>query len=137
MAQTEKKGCGVNDRLHVIWGIDELRSRSINIRPSAGDDLRLRLQSRHRYRLGKRLLDPGVKQAERAALVVTHLAIDQVDRLNAGRAFMNCVQTVVAIELFDLEITRISCAAVNLDSEIERALRPFGWPALGQRRQQR
>jgi len=81
--------------------------------------------------------DPMPQEGERSAIGRQYLAAEQVDGLNAGRAFVDRIEPVVAPKLFHLEIARITIAAMNLDREIIGDQAEFGRPAFGHRREQR
>ncbi|SKY05134.1 Uncharacterised protein [Mycobacteroides abscessus subsp. abscessus] len=55
--------------------------------------------------------------------------------MDAVRALVDGVETVVAVELLDRELAGVTVAAVNLDGEIVCGQTPLGWPRLGDRRE--
>jgi hypothetical protein len=51
--------------------------------------------------------------------------------VNTVRAFVDGVQSVVAVELFDVELPGVAIAAVDLDREVVGSPAPLCRPALG------
>ena len=49
---------------------------------------------------------------------------------------MDSIKPVVTIDLLDIEVARVTVAAANLDGEIIGSEAEFGWPALGDGREQ-
>jgi hypothetical protein len=64
------------------------------------------------------------------------LAPEQVERLDAVRAFVDGVEAVVAVELFDRVFARIAVTAMDLDRQAVGFEAPLRGPGLGDRRQQ-
>ena len=69
-------------------------------------------------------------QRESATLFGDHLAAEQIQALNAVRAFVNHVKSVIAPVLFDCEVARVAVAAVYLNSQVVGFEAPFTGPAL-------
>src|SRR5207302_10303644 len=60
------------------------------------------------------------EQLQRLSPAAQRFAPEQVERLDAVRPFVDRVQPVVAVELLDRILTRVSVSAVDLDGEAAR-----------------
>src|SRR5450830_962332 len=75
------------------------------------------------------------QRGEQGAILDRHLPAQQVQAVDAMRAFVDGVQAVVAVELLDIVFTRVAIAAVDLDGQAVRFQAPLGGPGFRDRRQ--
>ena len=75
--------------------------------------------------------------AQADALGREDFAPEQVERLDAGRAFVDRGDARVACELLDAGLADVAVAAVNLDGVVGAFVRRFGQQRLDDRNQER
>jgi len=78
----------------------------------------------------------GGEGDERLAAVGYHLAPEEIEPLDAGGAFVDAVELLVAQPRLGQVFARVAVAAVNLQRQRVGLEAPLGAEALGQRRQQ-
>ena len=81
------------------------------------------------------LVDPLRQQGQPRAVGHHDLAAQQIQAVDAVRAFVDRVQSVVAVALFDVELLGVSVSAVDLDGQAVGLEAPLRRPALGDRSQ--
>ena len=80
--------------------------------------------------------DQGLQSTQSRAVVLADFAAEQVQTLNSVRAFVNRVEPVVTVVLFDVVFAGVAVSAVYLDRQIVRFKAPLRRPALSNRSQQ-
>ena len=110
--------------------------RVLHIGPGCLQRLHRRQQGGQGVGIGQTRLQFAVQRGERGAALHHHLAAQQVQRLDAVRAFVDHVQPVVAPELLDGKLARVAVAAQHLDGQRVGLQAPLRGPGLDHRREQ-
>ena len=135
MAEGLEVDAGIGQGQLRIAGAPELCGDIGEAGHARGERARVLAEAVDRARPRDAGLDAHGIEAERGAVMHDDLASEQVERLDAVGAFVDRIQAVVAVELFDLVFARVAVAAMNLDGQVVGGQAPLRRPALGDRGQ--